>query len=79
MAYCDELLFGILFPCYYRNIETMNVISSDTEISRNKQSKYNKQIIYYYKRNIFTTFLDCVSQLINQAKEKKLQKNALKW
>lgn len=36
MAYCDELLFGILFPCYYRNIETMNVISSDTEISRNK-------------------------------------------
>ena len=28
MIYCHELLFGVLSPYHYLNIETMNIISS---------------------------------------------------
>ena len=31
MAYCFDLLFGIISPFSYVNIETMNIISSDVE------------------------------------------------
>ena len=31
MAYCFDLLFGIISPFIYVNIETMNIISSDVE------------------------------------------------
>ena len=56
MVYCDELLFGALSPCRYLNTETMNILSSDTEININERI-VNKRIIYYSKRNNPTTFL----------------------
>ena len=34
MAYCDGLPFGVLPPCWYLNIETINIISSDAEINK---------------------------------------------
>ena len=33
IAYCPELPFEIISPCSYLNIETMNIISSDTKIT----------------------------------------------
>ena len=41
IAYCDDLPFAILSPCYL-NIETMNIIiSSDTEIHINQEHIVN--------------------------------------
>ena len=58
MAYCDELPFGVLSLYRYLNIETMNIISSDTEINVNKRiiNQFNKRIIYYSKRNTFISY-----------------------
>ena len=33
-SYCTKLPFGILSPYSYLNIETMNIISSDTKITK---------------------------------------------
>ena len=33
IVYCPELPFGIISPCSYLNIETRNIISSDTNIT----------------------------------------------
>ena len=46
--HCAELPFGILPTCSYLNIETMNIISSDT--------KTPKKIVCYSRRNDFTKF-----------------------
>ena len=33
MSCCPELPFGIISPCSYLNIKTMNIISSDINIT----------------------------------------------
>ena len=35
IAYCPELPFGMLSACSYLNIKTINIISSDTRLTKN--------------------------------------------
>ena len=57
IAYCPELPFGIISPCSYLNIETMNTIS-DTKIT--------KKLSVIQKETILSRFLKYVGQLIKE-------------
>ena len=58
IAYCPELLSGILSPCSYVNIKAMNIISSDTKIT--------KKSVFYSRKMILPSFLKYVCQLIKE-------------
>ena len=56
--HCAELPFGILPTCSYLNVETMNIISSDT--------KTPKKLSVIPEEMILPSFLKYVWQLIKE-------------
>ena len=60
MAYCNELRFGILSSCHYLNIETMNIISSNTEINRNEPvANITNKLSIFQKKYFYHIFTMC--------------------
>ena len=52
-------------------IENLERIEKKKQEKKKKNSQFNKQIIYYSKRNTLTIFLRYAYQSIKQAKRKK--------
>ena len=60
MAYCNELRFGILSSSQYLNIETMNTISSNTEINRNERiANITNKLSIFPKKYFYHIFRMC--------------------
>ena len=58
IAFCPELLFGILSPCSYLNIEVMNIISSDRKIT--------EKLSVIPEKMILPSNLKCVHELMEK-------------
>ena len=80
MAYCDELSFGVLSPYRFLNVETMNIISSDTEININECIiNLTNKLSAIPKEKLLSHFLRYVnSLLIKQAKEKRMTEKCIR-
>ena len=79
IAYCDELLFRVLSPYRYLNTETMNIISSETEININECIvNWTNELSIIPKEILLPPFLRYVSLLTKQAKEKRITKRYIK-
>ena len=51
VAYCLELPFGIISFSSYVNIETINIISSDTDVEMNKVLTNSPNNLFYFCLN----------------------------
>ena len=68
IAYCNELHFGIIPPSCFFYTETINIISSDTEININEC--ISNELFIIPKKIFSPNCLGYVNLLIKQAKEK---------
>ena len=80
---CSELPFGIIPFCSYVNIETMNIISSDVEITGNYFVGVKSIDLFAIAKGfrICKQFLGFVNHLKKQRKEKniKIKEEFLKY